>query len=73
MKKPPPDFSACLAKAENNVKDLDGHDGYKDRDLRTILAALEAGLINPETNAHFDAYVMLKEVVTKIYPPIHTN
>lgn len=52
-----------IAKAENNVKSLDQYDGFKDRYLGTILAALEAGLNRPETNAHYDALVMLRDLV----------
>lgn len=58
-----PEFDKLVAKAEADVKRLDAIDGSKDRELKTILFALEAGLKRPETNAHYDAYVMLKELV----------
>lgn len=38
---------------------MDEIDGIKSRDLGTIIAALECGLKNPESNAHFEALVML--------------
>jgi hypothetical protein len=34
-------------------------DGWADRNLSTIIAALQAGLLDPSNNAHFDALVML--------------
>lgn len=56
------DFEFSVKEAEDRVSSMDGVDGFKDRELRTILLALEAGLKDPRTGAQFDAYVMLKEV-----------
>ena len=55
------EFDALKKKAIKNVADLDGVDGFKDRYIGTIAAALEAGLRHPETNAAFDALVMLED------------
>jgi hypothetical protein len=55
-------FEENKQRAIRNVASLDDADGYKDRQLRTILFALEAGLRNPETNAQFDALVMLEDI-----------
>lgn len=53
------EFEACFAKAARFVAEMDEHDGWADRNLSTIIAALQAGLIDPSNNAHFDALVML--------------
>jgi hypothetical protein len=55
-------FEKCLAKARKNVAGLDKIDGWKNREAGTIYAALEAGLRHPESNAAFDALVMLEDV-----------
>lgn len=52
-------FDKLLRKAEKNVAALDRVDGHKDRSIGTIIAALECGLKSPDTNAQFDALVML--------------
>lgn len=53
-------FEERLDRARKDVEMLDSVDGYRDRRLATILAALGAGLKNPDSNSHFDAYVMLE-------------
>ncbi len=59
------EFKQRVIEAERNVRRMDQIDGRPDRELRTVLFALEAGLKNPETGAGFDAYVMLRDVVDK--------
>lgn len=58
-------FNKELARAENNVREMDKVDGYKDRYIGTIVAALECGL-SADTGgaslAEFDALVMLKDL-----------
>jgi hypothetical protein len=56
------EFDLQLLEAKNRVKSMDEADGFKDRDLNTILLALECGIKRPETGAQFDAYVMLLDV-----------
>jgi len=56
------EFNSRLAKARKNVDELDQVGGWKDREIFTIHAALEAGLKNPDTNAAFDALVMLQDL-----------
>lgn len=68
-------FKKKLAKARRSVAAYDKKNGIKDRWLRTIQAALETGLKNPETNAHFEALVMLKdrageECYVRLFGPI---
>ncbi len=55
-------FNDQVKAAERRVATMDEVDGKKERDLRTILLALECGLKSPGTGAHFDAYVMLKDI-----------
>ncbi len=55
-------FEENVANAVVMISVGDVIDGFKNRELETILAALECGLKRPETLAQFDAYVMLKEV-----------
>jgi hypothetical protein len=62
------EFAKKVTEAEAHVRALDAVDGHKDRDLRTILYALQAGIINPSSGAEFDAYVMLKELVDQTLP-----
>lgn len=57
------EFDRRVSKSRQFVHELDRMDRYKDRELKTILFALEAGLRGTETDAAFDAYVMLKELV----------
>lgn len=57
------EFASKVKKARAFVDSLDKIDGFKDRELGTILAALEGGLKRPEDNSHFDAYVMLDDLV----------
>jgi hypothetical protein len=59
------EFKSHVTKATSEVHAMDSIDGFQDRELRTILVALEAGLRNPETNAAWDAYVMLAERVAR--------
>jgi hypothetical protein len=55
-------FDAKVAEARKNVEALDRIDGFADRDPKTILFALEAGIRNPDSGAQYDAYVMLKDL-----------
>lgn len=58
-------FPQRLQEAEKRVAEMDSVDGWKDRNLTTILAALEAGLKNPISGGHYDAYVMLRDIVQR--------
>ena len=55
-----------LRKARKSVDALDSVDGRKNREIGTIAAALEAGLRHPETNAQFEALVMLQDLMRKV-------
>jgi len=55
-------FEAEMKKARRRISKLDAVDGCRDRLPGTIMAALEAGLIMPESGAQFEALVMLQEV-----------
>lgn len=57
------EFKANIEAAKTRVKSLSGVDGYQDRELETILFALNTGLRRPETGAAWDALVMLISVV----------
>ena len=56
------EFNASALRATAFVNALDRAHG-KDRDLLTILFALEAGLRRPNGNSAFDALVMLRDVI----------
>ena len=60
-----PGFEDRLRQATREVQELDEVDGWPDRELSTILYALEAGLKRPESNCAFHAYVMLLDLVRK--------
>ena len=56
-----------IAEAVARVRSLDECDGGLmglplDLHLRTIIEALECGLLNPDTGVGWDAYVMLSEL-----------
>ena len=53
-------FKKVIA-AQKRVESFDKIDGEKDRNLLTILFALEAGL-KEDIDCAFDAYIMLKEI-----------
>lgn len=55
-----PEFESNLKKAEENVAALDAVDRWQNRRISTIYAALECGLRRPETNAQYEALVMLR-------------
>jgi hypothetical protein len=55
-------FEQRMAEARARVNELDKVDGHKDRDLKTIWAALDAGLRHPECGAQYDALVMLEDL-----------
>lgn len=55
------EFNQRLDKAKKNIREMDEIDGG-DRSLGTIIAALEAGIRNPECDAHFDALAMLHDL-----------
>ena len=56
----------ALDKARIRVSELDKTDGFRDRNPGTIMAALEAGLTNPKTGAHFDAMIMLQDLTRDV-------
>jgi hypothetical protein len=60
------EFNKQVKEARKRVESFDDIDGYKDRHAKTILFALEAGIMKPDTGAQFDAYVMLQDVVNKV-------
>lgn len=55
-----------MAEARKTVDGLDKEAGIRDRDPRTICTALEVGLKNPATNAHYDALVMLEDLCSEL-------
>ena len=61
-------FKSEMNKAGARVYEMDKIDGYKPRDLCTILQALESGLqINPKAeSAVWDAFIMLSEHVATL-------
>lgn len=61
------DFDKEMRDAIRRVAAFDKIDGYKPRDLETILGALQCGLLNPKSGAAWDAFVMLTDFArTKI-------
>ena len=52
--------------ARVRVADYDRIDGYKDRDLPTIAAAMETGLRMEDNGPVYDAFVMLEELAAAI-------
>jgi hypothetical protein len=60
------EFNAGVAEAKKRVSKMDSIDGFKNRTVGTILAALKAGICFPDTGAQFDAYVMLGECKTAL-------
>jgi hypothetical protein len=49
--------------AKKRVADMDAVDGFKDRQLTTIVCALRVGLMDEaERGCAFDAFVMLAEL-----------
>ena len=59
------EFREKLIKALEHVNYMDKTDGYEERGIKTILSALKCGIIKPESNAQFDAYVMLQSLERK--------
>jgi hypothetical protein len=59
------EFQMRLDKATVAVKELDEIDGYEHREIGTIWQALHCGLRYPDTNAAFDALVMLDDLRRK--------
>lgn len=55
-------FQERYDKAKKHVASMDRIERYKDRAIGTIIEALKAGLKYPESNAQFDALVMLIDV-----------
>jgi hypothetical protein len=53
------EFQRRLHEAVENVAAMDAIDGWPNHTLLEIIAALKAGIRNPESNAQFDALVML--------------
>ncbi len=66
------EFQMLLKEAMKRVASLDKADGFRDREPATIRAALQCGILRPETNAQFDALVMLMDV-EKSAPVIFSN
>ena len=59
------EFKKEVEEAKRRVHNMDKIDGWKDRLPSTIYLALKAGIKNPQGKSHFDALVMLEEVVMK--------
>ena len=57
------EFDIQCLKAKARVQQMDRSDGFKDRYLPTIFAALECGLKHPDTGAQFDALFMLSDLI----------
>lgn len=55
-------FNKRVEKARKDVAAMDKHDGYEERELRTIFLALHCGLQEKNLSAAFDALVMLEDV-----------
>jgi len=61
------EFILRVQKARSRVAAMDAMDGAKDRELKTILAAIVWGIKNPQTEAAFEAVVMLEDLTnTKV-------
>lgn len=56
-------FEKKFKEAALRVAAMDDVDGKVQRDPTTIYMSLRAGLMNPESDAAFDALVMLADVV----------
>jgi hypothetical protein len=54
-------FEDKVRLAEIRVDAMDHADGFADRDLRTILLALENGL-RSNSGSEYDAFVMLRDI-----------
>jgi hypothetical protein len=61
-------FAQKVAEARARVESMDEHDGFKDRLPGTILAAVYCGINMPESEAIFDAYVMLEDLREMLQP-----
>lgn len=57
------EFESRRSAAKIRVAKMDEIDGWKNRHIEVIASALEAGIRNPGTDAHFDAMVMLEDVL----------
>ena len=57
-----PEFEVEMKKAADRVESFDKCDGVRDRSLKAIAAALEAGLKQPDTGCQFDALWMLLDI-----------
>ena len=66
------DFDDCAREARRRIEQMDVVDGIADRSPGAILAALECGLLNPETGAQFDAFVMLQDLNVSIQKGAHS-
>lgn len=56
------EFARQLKAAITRVAAFDKADLIKDRSPQMTMAALEAGIRNPSSGAHFDAYAMLDDL-----------
>lgn len=59
-------FSSELDAAEQRMRDFDRIQGVEDRNLTTIISALEAGIYSPDTGGQFDALAMLIDLRSKV-------
>ena len=59
-------FSLELDAAEKRMRDFDSIQGVEDRNLTTIISALEAGIYSPDCGGQFDALAMLIDLREKI-------
>ena len=59
-------FSLELVAAVKRMRDFDSIQGVEDRNLTTIISALEAGIYSPDCGGQFDALAMLIDLREKI-------
>ena len=55
-------FEKEITQAVDRVNCMDKTDGFQNRYIDVVAAALSAGLVNPASNAQFDALVMLADM-----------
>lgn len=57
------EFELMKVQARRRIDEMDAIDGFRDRELKTIAFALEAGLKNKDIKCAMDALVMLEDRV----------
>lgn len=68
-----PEFMERVAAARKTVARLDGQEGRCCRLPQSILSALVCGLQHPETNAQYEALVMLETLVLEELNSYHVG